>query len=166
VDRPSARVRQAIHFFYQNEAKGPSRYYIDPHSVIVGGKPSSNLADKLEKDEIARIKAQVERLGPEGLKKAEAEVQEAKAEHDRPIPTDILNNFPVPDVNAISWIPVQSLLESGRGQSSPLKSDSALSEHIASDGPPLSFFVQYDHVQVWRFLFLYLVRPGLFASSV
>jgi Zn-dependent M16 (insulinase) family peptidase len=134
--------------------KDTSRYYIDAHSVIVGGKPSSNLADKLEKDEIARIKAQVERLGPEGLKKAEAEVQEAKAEHDRPIPTDILNNFPVPDVNAISWITVQSLLESGRGPSLSQESNSALSEHIASDGQPLSFFVQYDHVQVCRFVFI------------
>jgi len=60
--------------------KDTSRYYIDPHSVIVDGKPSSNLADKLEKDEIARIKAQVEveRLGPESLKRAEAEVQYRK----------------------------------------------------------------------------------------
>ena len=149
MDRPPARVRQAIVFFYTRvKLKDTSRYYIDPHSVIVGGKPSSNLADKLEKDEIARVKAQVERLGPEGLKKAAAEVQEAKADHDRPIPTEILNNFPVPGVNAISWIPVQSLLESGRGPSSPRESNSALSEHIASDGPPLSFFVQYDHVQV------------------
>ena len=126
--------------------KDTSRYYIDAHSVIVGGKPSSSLADKLEKDEIARIKAQVERLGPE--------VQEAKAEHDRPIPTDILNNFPIPDVNSISRITVQSLLESGRGPSLSQESNSALSEHIASDGQPLSFFVQYDHVQVCRFVFI------------
>jgi hypothetical protein len=53
VDGPSARVRQIV--FYQNEVKGHEQYYIDAHSVIVGGKPSSNLADKLEKDEIARI---------------------------------------------------------------------------------------------------------------
>jgi hypothetical protein len=30
---------------------------MDVHSVFVGGKPSSNLADKLEKDEITRLKA-------------------------------------------------------------------------------------------------------------
>jgi hypothetical protein len=111
------------------------------------------MAEKLEKDEVARIADQVERLGPEGLKQAELDLQEAKTEHDRPIPPDILTLFPTPDVKTISWIPVQSFLESGRGKGGGLRlaGESTLEKHVTKDGKPLPFFVQYDHVQVLNF---------------
>lgn len=126
-----------------------SRYYIDPSCIIVSGKPSANMAEKLEKDEKARIAAQVEKLGPDGLKMAGKELDDAKAEHEKPIPTDILNSFPVPDVKSIAWIPVQSVQEKGTGRDVHTKqTTSDLSRHIDSDGSALPFFVQYDHVQV------------------
>ncbi|KAF8216136.1 Metalloenzyme, LuxS/M16 peptidase-like protein [Mycena galopus ATCC 62051] len=125
------------------------KYYIDSHSVVVRGKPSASLAKKLAADDKARIAAQVERLGPEGLKKAEKELDEAKAEHDTPIPTEILLDFAVPSVKSIAFIPVQSLQEQGTGRAAPTKAtkSEALAEHIQSDGPALPFFVQYDHVE-------------------
>ena len=104
----------------------------------------------MERDEKARIAAQVYELGADGLKKAAAELEMAKAEHDRPIPTEILTSFPVPDVKSISWIPVQSVQEPGHGRkipSFPAVKDSLL-KHIQSDGQELPFFVQYDHVEV------------------
>jgi Zn-dependent M16 (insulinase) family peptidase len=125
------------------------RYYVDQPCLVVCGKPSATLAEKLERDERSRITKQRKRLGHEGLKKAEKELEEAKAEHDRPIPTDILTSFPLPDVKTIAWIPVQSYQETGTGRvsrQSPAKSP--LSKLITSDGHPLPFFVQYDHVQV------------------
>lgn len=117
---------------------------------MVIGKPSADLAEKLETAEKARIVAQVERLGPEGLKKAEAELEEAKAEHSRTIPKDILTSFPVPDVKSISWIPVQSVQEPGKGRKTVYQPqiNSALYKHIESDGQSLPFFVEYDHVEV------------------
>ncbi|KAJ7254026.1 Metalloenzyme, LuxS/M16 peptidase-like protein [Mycena haematopus] len=125
------------------------KYYINSHSVVVRGKPSATLAKKLAADEKARIAAQVEQLGPEGLKKAEKEVEEAKAEHDKPIPTEILLDFAVPSVKSIAFIPVQSLQEQGTGRAIPTKAtkSEALAEHIQSDGSALPFFVQYDHVE-------------------
>ncbi|KAJ7630999.1 Metalloenzyme, LuxS/M16 peptidase-like protein [Roridomyces roridus] len=125
------------------------KYYIDPHSVVVRGKPSASLAAKLESDEKARVAAQVERLGPEGLKKAETELEEAKAEHDKPIPTEILLDFAVPSVKSIAFIPVQSLQEPGTGRAPAARvpDSEALSEYIESDGSSLPFFVQYDHVE-------------------
>ncbi|KAF7320399.1 hypothetical protein MKEN_00824700 [Mycena kentingensis (nom. inval.)] len=89
------------------------KYYIDPNSIVVRGKPSANLADKLDKDEKARIAAQVEKLGEEGLKLAEKELEDAKAEHDKPIPTEVLLDFAVPDVKSIAFIPVASMQEPG-----------------------------------------------------
>ncbi|KAG6888680.1 hypothetical protein C0995_006670 [Termitomyces sp. Mi166 len=125
------------------------KYYIDTHPVIILGKPSAGLAETLEKDEKARIIQQVEKLGPEGLMKAAAELEIAKAEHDRPIPTDMLTSFPVPDVKTISWIPVQSVQEIGAGRVSQRLASSStdLEKHITGDASPLPFFVQYDHVQ-------------------
>ncbi|KAK0478409.1 Metalloenzyme, LuxS/M16 peptidase-like protein [Armillaria novae-zelandiae] len=72
-----------------------TKYFIDPASVIVIGKPSAVLAKKLEEDEKTRVAAQVEGLGPEGLKKAAKELEDAKSEHDRPIPTEVLTKSQV-----------------------------------------------------------------------
>lgn len=126
------------------------RYYVDSPCVVVRGKPSASMATKLEKGEKARIEAQKERLGPDGLAKAEKELEEAKKEHDVEIPSEILRGFPVPDVKSIAWIPVQSLQEAGVGRTSRLgqTGNAPLSRHIESDGSKLPFFVQYDHVQV------------------
>jgi hypothetical protein len=91
----------------------------------------------------------VQKLGPLGLENAETELQKAKKEHDRPIPTDILTAFSLPDVRSIAWIPVQSLQEPGLGRPHRFEStQSELSRYIALDDTALSFFVQYDHVQV------------------
>ena len=91
----------------------------------------------------------MQKLGPLGLERAEKELQEAKAQHDRPIPTDILTSFPLPNVKSIVWIPVLSVQEPGLGRPRRFEPvQSALSRYIASDHEALPFFVQYDHVQV------------------
>lgn len=106
------------------------------------------MADRLEKEEKARIEAQIAKLKPEGLKHAAEELENANNEHAKPIPTEVLTSFPVPDVKSISWISVQSVQERGKGRDTQLVvRPSQLSKHITSDGNPLPFFVQYDHVQ-------------------
>ena len=126
------------------------RYYIEPASIVICGRPSAGMADKLEKDEKARIAAQVERLGPEGLKKAEAKLEVAKAEHGKAIPPEIITSFSVPDVKSISWLSVQSVQEPGIGRKSIdwASASSSLSKYIDSDGKLLPFFVGCDHVEV------------------
>jgi hypothetical protein len=113
------------------------------------------MADKLEKDEKARIEEQVKKLGPEGLAEKAKELEDAKAEHDRPIPKEILTAFPVPDVKTITWISVQSVQEQGIGRKQTIPpNQSLLSRHISGDGNALPFFVQYDHVQVNHFFLM------------
>ncbi len=117
--------------------------------MIVRGKPSAAVAERLEKEEKARIEEQKETLGPEGLAQKAKELEEAKAEHEKPIPTDVLKSFPLPDVKNISWIPVQSVQQAGAGRKSEAPTvANDISRHVSGDGPPLSFFVQYDHVKV------------------
>ena len=123
------------------------RYYVDPPSIVVRGNPSSAMADRLEKDEKARIAAQVKKLGPKGLEAAAKLLEKAKAEHDKPIPNEIIKAFPVPDVKSISWIPVDSVHENGKVVTS---SESKLRKHVERDGDRLPFFIGFDHVQVCK----------------
>ncbi|KAI0051676.1 hypothetical protein FA95DRAFT_1586997 [Auriscalpium vulgare] len=124
------------------------KYYVDGHRVVVKGKPSAPMVERLEREEKARIAKQKHDLGPDGLAKVVKELEDAKAEHDKPIPTDILKTFPVPDVKSISWIPVQSNQEPGVGRtSSPKVAPNDVQRHVGADGSPLPFFVEYDHVK-------------------
>ncbi len=77
--------------------------------MVVRGKPSAAVAERLEKEEKARIEKQKATLGPEGLAQKAKELEEAKAEHEKPIPTEVLKSFTLSDVKSISWIPVQSV---------------------------------------------------------
>ncbi|PCH33772.1 hypothetical protein WOLCODRAFT_61455 [Wolfiporia cocos MD-104 SS10] len=128
-----------------------SKYYVTPDRVVVRGKPSGAMATKLEEAEKERIAAQKKRLGSDGLAKAEKELEEAKKEHEKEIPKEVLTSFPVPDVKSISWIPLQSLQEVGKGHNRKRAveqtGNAGLAKHIESDGEPLPFFIQYDHVQ-------------------
>lgn len=108
------------------------------------GKPSAALAERLESDEKARIAKQREDLGEAGLKKLEQELEEAKKEHEQPIPEKVLTDFPVPDVKSISWIPVQTANNGHRAQAG----ESELEKHLATDKKQLPIFVQFDHVKV------------------
>ncbi|KIK71096.1 hypothetical protein GYMLUDRAFT_147646 [Collybiopsis luxurians FD-317 M1] len=125
------------------------KYYIDPPSVVVIGRPSAELAEKLEKDEKKRLEKQVKALGPAGLKAAEKELEEAKAEHDRPIPAEVLTRFQIPSVSSISWIPVSSYTQKGKGRAAgPAPgAPSELTRVINADGEELPFFLEYDHVE-------------------
>jgi hypothetical protein len=106
------------------------------------------MAERLEKDEKVRIAAQVKKLGPKGLEAAAKLLEEAKAEHDKPIPDELLKAFPVPDVKSISWIPVDSVHE----KSKVVVAESKLRKHLEGDGDSLPFFIGFDHVQVWKLL--------------
>lgn len=116
------------------------------------------MASHLESSEKARIAAQKAALGPAGLARAKQELDEAQAEHDKPIPKEVFTSFPVPDVKSISWIPVQSVQEAGKGRVSggkPSESERGegreVARHVERDGEKLGFFVQYDHVKVFLF---------------
>jgi hypothetical protein len=140
------------------------RYYIEPASIVICGHPSASMADKLEKDEKTRVAAQIERLGPEGLRKAEVELKVAEAEYGKAVPPEILTSFPVPDIKSISWISVQSVQEPGidRKPADWASASSPLSKYIDSDGELLPFFVQYDHVEVCSDRSIFLQQELIF----
>jgi Zn-dependent M16 (insulinase) family peptidase len=128
---------------------------VDNNPVVVRAKPSAALQSTLETTEKDRVAARLEKLGPSGLEQVKKTLQEAKADNEKPIPDAILTGFPVPHVESISWIPVQTAKTlPGRstvpvvGQGSTAGSNQELEQHLAKDAVELPFFVQYDHVKV------------------
>lgn len=71
-------------------------YFVDAKHVSILGQPSQELSEKITKDEVARVKAQQEKFGEDGLKKLAEKLEAAQAENDRPIPDSVLEAFPVP----------------------------------------------------------------------
>jgi Zn-dependent M16 (insulinase) family peptidase len=129
-----------------------TKYYTAAAHIVIRGKPSAALQQKLEADEKARVAAQVNKLGPEGLAELEQKLAAAKEEHEQPIPEDMLTSFPVPDVKSISWISVQSAKNSPKPSSGlkgqhPIGSPE-LERHLAQDNTALPMTVQFDHVTV------------------
>ena len=116
---------------------------------VIRAQPSRELAEKLEKEEQARIANQKSLLGPEGLAKKRKELEDALAQNSVPIPSDLLKSFPSPDIHNISWIPVETFQDGknlASSQDCTVKSE--LDQYIQSDGAELPFFVQFDHIQV------------------
>lgn len=75
------------------------RYLVDEPSITVIGKPSAALAEKLAKEAKEHLAATKEKLGEAGLKKKGEELDEAQKENDRPIPDEMITDFPISDVS-------------------------------------------------------------------
>jgi Zn-dependent M16 (insulinase) family peptidase len=127
--------------------------------VVIVSKPSASLQEKLQSTEKARLAAQCDNLGVEGLEAAQKELDDAKAEHDRPIPKELLTSHALPDASKISWIPVESLTTGPAGAADDhiLKAETMsssgttdLEKYLAQDPADLPFSVQFDHVHVSR----------------
>ena len=101
--------------------------------------------DKLEKDEKARIAAQVEQFGPDGLNEVEANLEAAKLEHGKVVPTDLITLFPMPDMKCVSWHSVQSVQEPGMDRKTVHQTSGSLplSKYVESDGKPLLSHFSY-----------------------
>ncbi|EWC46282.1 hypothetical protein DRE_04453 [Drechslerella stenobrocha 248] len=75
----------------------------NPHVAIIG-RPSAKLADKIKHDEKERVKAQINKYGPEGLKELADKLEAAKKDNEPEIPIEVLRGFKTPGVNSIRFI--------------------------------------------------------------
>ncbi|CAG8661582.1 2974_t:CDS:10, partial [Gigaspora rosea] len=82
------------------------KYHIDNPHIALLGRPSAKFAKKLIDDEHKRVEKQRETLGPEKLKELEKQLEKAKELNELPIPPQIIENFPVPSVESITFINV------------------------------------------------------------
>jgi Zn-dependent M16 (insulinase) family peptidase len=119
------------------------KWISDANHVSILGKPSKAMAEKLEADEIARVAAQKEKLGPEGLKKLAEKLEEAKNKNNAPIPKEILEKWPVPGVSSIHFIE-STTARSGLARKLGITETEVQKLVDAEKDSPL--FIQFEHV--------------------
>lgn len=121
------------------------KFYASAPSITTIGKPSAKMAKDIEESEKARVAEQREKLGEAGLKAAQAELDAAKEESDRPIPPEVLTSFPIVNPKDITWVPVETALNPAPGDK--VQADNArVQAHVDADGPALPFQVYFSSV--------------------
>ena len=122
-----------------------SKYIANNKHVSILGVPSAKLSEKLKAEETARVKAQQEKLGEEGLKKLADKLDEAKAHNDRPIPDEILDGFKVPGTESIHFIPSTTARSGLAKKMGYLDNDiqKIIDKDGASDFP---LFIHFEHI--------------------
>jgi len=130
------------------------KWLVDAHHVSILGVPSAKLAKKLEADEKARVKAQKERLGEEGLKKLAQKLEEAKAENDKEIPRGVIERFEIPGTDSIHFIP-STTARSGLARKMG-RLDNDIQKIVDQDKSDLPLFIHFEHIPT-NFVHMYLI---------
>ncbi|KAJ9110677.1 hypothetical protein QFC19_001506 [Naganishia cerealis] len=120
------------------------RLFVDNPSIVIIGKPSAALAEKITKEQADLLEATKARLGPQGLEAKAAELAQAQQENDREIPEKMITDFPISDAGKIDWIPVESGVNTVDAQATK---SGKVQTYLDQDGDKLPYFVHYSHVQ-------------------
>jgi Zn-dependent M16 (insulinase) family peptidase len=120
------------------------KWISDAHHISILGRPSKKLSDKIKEEELARVAAQKEKLGADGLKRLAEKLEEAKAKNDAEIPQSLLEKWPVPGVESIHFIE-STTARSGLARKLGT-SDNHIQKAIDSDKTELPLFIQFENV--------------------
>eukprot|EP00026_Physarum_polycephalum_P001754 Phypoly_transcript_01756.p1 GENE.Phypoly_transcript_01756~~Phypoly_transcript_01756.p1 ORF type:complete len:1003 (+),score=143.28 Phypoly_transcript_01756:138-3011(+) len=120
------------------------KYVLDPPCACVLGRPSAELAEKMANDEKQRIEKQRAELGEEAMKTLEKKLENAMSKNNIPAPNELYASQPIPSVDKISFIPVETvqndklISHSGQAVLDKLEKESA---------DKAKFFLQFDHIK-------------------
>jgi Zn-dependent M16 (insulinase) family peptidase len=120
------------------------RWIVDAHHVALFGKPSLALSEKIKAEEVARVKAQQEKLGEDGLNKLAEKLKAAQEENDKPIPDAIIAGLKVPSTESIHFyetVTARSGLAKKLGTS-----ENKFQQIIDKDENGLPLFIHFEHV--------------------
>lgn len=124
-----------------------------PHITILG-RPSAEMSKKLKSEEQDRVAAQKERLGDRGLKQLEEKLAQAKAENDKEIPKQMLEQFKVPNTTSIHFINTMTARSGAARSMGHL--DNPIQKLVDKDNTDLPLFIHFEHIQT-NFAHLMLV---------
>ena len=120
------------------------KWISDAHHVSILGKPSQAFATKLKETEEARLAKRREELGKEGLEKLAERLEVAKQNNEKPIPPELLDQWPVPGTDSIHFIE-SATARSGKARALGIPDNSA--QKIIDAAPQgLPLFVQFEDV--------------------
>ena len=129
------------------------KWMSDTHHVVILGKPSAWLSKKLESDEKARVAAQKEALGEDGLKRLEDELARAKAENDKEIPKGFLERFKIPNTTSIHFI-------------NTITARSGAARKMGQLENPIQKLVDHDHTKLPLFIHFESIRTNFVDISL
>lgn len=121
-----------------------SKFFVDNHHVCVLGVPSKELQEKNTEDEKARVKAQQERLGEDGLKKLAEQLEHAKAKNGQIIPDSLLEQFPIPRAESVPFIDTVTARCGAARNMGHLDNEMQKIIDKADDDSPL--FIHFEHI--------------------
>lgn len=78
-------------------------YFVESKLISLEAYPSIEEQQRLATDEKQRIEEQTKRLGEEGLKQKELELEKAVEYNERPPPNSMLTCLPIPSLNSITF---------------------------------------------------------------
>ena len=120
------------------------KWLVDAHHVAILGKPSTEMAKRLKREDEERVERRKKELGEKGLEELKRKLEQAKSVNDRPIPDEFLDRWPVPGTESIHFIKSETA-RSGRARSLPLESNRAQTIIDSTpDSNPL--FIQFENV--------------------
>ncbi|KAL1393358.1 Metalloenzyme, LuxS/M16 peptidase-like protein [Phyllosticta capitalensis] len=122
-----------------------SKWLADAHHVSILGVPSKKLSKKLKSEEKQRVAEQKEKLGPEGLERLAKKLEEAKAENDKAIPPEVLEQFEVPGTESIHFIPTTTARAGAAKKMGSLDND--VQKYVDSDKTDSPLFLHFESVQ-------------------
>ncbi|KAI8335048.1 Metalloenzyme, LuxS/M16 peptidase-like protein [Chlamydoabsidia padenii] len=122
------------------------KYYTDGCYVALIGKPSSELAHDLQKEETDRVKKQLLDHGPAQLQALAAQLDCANKQNEVEIPCHVMDSFPVPNASDISSIDV---ITARNPSPLPYKTQfrNELQAYIDKDKANIPYFIQFDQIQ-------------------
>jgi len=121
-----------------------SKWLADAHHVSILGVPSKELSKRLKADEKARVKAQQDKLGEEGLKRLAKKLEDAKTENDRPIPDEMLDRFAIPGTSSIHFIPTTTARAGRAKEMGELDND--IQKIVDKDDSDVPLFLHFEHI--------------------
>ncbi len=120
------------------------KWISDAHHISILGKPSMELANTLKANEEARLAKRKEELGKEGLERLRESLDIAKKNNDKPIPPEVLDQWPVPGTASIHFIE-SATARSGKARSLGIL-DNPAQKVIDAAPHGLPLFVQFEDV--------------------
>ena len=121
------------------------KWFVDVNAAVTIAKPSKALSERLEQAETARIQQQKEKFGDAGLQHLAKELAEKKADNDKPVPKDLLQQWPIPPADSIRFIEtVTAFAGHARQPGSPSQS---LQKYIDADDHTTELFLHLEQIK-------------------
>ncbi|USW57917.1 Putative peptidase M16, metalloenzyme, LuxS/M16 peptidase [Septoria linicola] len=120
------------------------QYFVECHHVCVLGVPSAEMQKRLTEEEQARVKAQQDKLGEQGLKQLAEKLEEAKAENGKTIPDSMLEQFPQPSADSVNFIETGTARSGAARKMGPGDKEAQAIIDRSDDGS--STFIHFEHI--------------------